>query len=111
MNKLTIEKLQEVSTKRNPEVMENCIVPKEHWDLFFSNALAGEVGEFCNLIKKVKRGSRKLDAKTRKEIRHELADCQTYLVQCAESLGINLADATVEKFNLVSKKWRSKIVL
>lgn len=108
---LTLSRIQKKSTERYPEIMNKSDVPANQLDMYNAMALAGEVGEFCNLLKKIKRGSRKLDDKTRKEIAHELADAQLYLVACASSLDIELADAVVEKFNLVSKKYSCEIML
>lgn len=109
--KLTLRRLQTESIKRMPEIMAKSSVPSTEYDMYYSLALAGEVGEFCNLLKKVKRGSRKLNKCMKKEMRHELADIQIYLVELAEILGVDLEAATIEKFNLVSKKYGCKILL
>ena len=85
-------------------------------------ALVGEVGEAANLIKKVTRGDMTLDTvvKTnydntittvRDELAKELADIQTYLDILAFRVGIDLGDATIKKFNEVSKRVGSNIVI
>lgn len=61
----------------------------------WTNALAGEVGELCNLTKKIGRGQ---DIPV-KMIADELADTQIYLDLCAQKLQIDLAAATRSKFN------------
>ena len=55
-------------------------------------ALAGEVGEFCNIVKKVERGS--LDfasASVRTDLAMELTDVFVYTLNLAGMLGIDLA--------------------
>lgn len=59
-------------------------------------ALAGEVGETCNLIKKFERGS--MSHTTFKiELAGELADILIYLVMLAGHAGIDLESAWQEK--------------
>lgn len=62
-------------------------------------AAAGEMGEACNLIKKLRRGE---DIPTN-DIAMELADTVTYLDLLAARLGIDLGEAVRAKFNLVSQ--------
>ncbi len=68
--------------------------------LFFSNALAGEVGEFCNLIKKYYRDSY-YDIK---QMKFELADIFIYLVLNARVNSIDLQQAILDKINIVKKR-------
>jgi len=61
-------------------------------------ALAGEVGELCNLLKKVRRGDFTLrEAKV--EISSEIGDIQIYLDLLATKCEINLGQATRFSFN------------
>lgn len=54
-------------------------------------ALAGEVGEFANIIKKVDRGSLNLgDALVRKDLAFELADVYIYVLNIAGIMGVDL---------------------
>lgn len=63
--------------------------------LEYGGCLAGEVGEACNLLKKMKRGDQiQID-----DIAEELADSLIYLDLLAARLGIDLWAATVAKFN------------
>lgn len=66
-------------------------------------ALVGEVGEYANFRKKFERGDI-----TQDEFLHaaakELADVQTYLDILALVLGIDLGQATIDKFNEVSSR-------
>lgn len=74
------------------------------WSLSdWSNAVAGEVGEAANIIKKIRRGDFTLD-EVRHELAEELADILTYLDILAYQAGINLAGATILKFNKVSQR-------
>lgn len=57
-------------------------------------ALAGEVGEFANLVKKIDRGSLKIeDAHTRYELAMELTDCFIYMLNLAALLKIDLNES------------------
>lgn len=73
-------------------------------------ALAGEVGELCNLIKKRFRGI-KTDKVTKKMLADEIADIATYLDLLAAKLDISLGEAICNKFNEVSVKRGSPIRL
>ncbi len=70
--------------------------------LFWATAVAGEVGEACNLIKKQQRGDDLPNYK--EELSAELADIFIYLCLLAENQGINLEDAVIDKFNKVNIK-------
>lgn len=76
-------------------------------------ALVGELGELANLIKKVRRGDFDMESivvengKTmtmRQWIAKELADTQCYLDLLSASLGVDLGQATVDKFNEISDR-------
>ncbi len=70
-------------------------------------ALAGEVGELCNFIKKARRGQKV----PKEEFAKEIADVQMYLDLLAASMDIDLADCVIKKFNEVSDRKKSKIKL
>lgn len=72
----------------------------------WGNALAGEVGELCNLLKKMIRqapGDPSLKELYR-EAGKEIGDIQTYLDLLAEKLGHDLGEVTRNKFNEVSDR-------
>lgn len=73
-------------------------------------AVAGELGEAANIIKKVKRGDISLED-ARESLANEFADIVTYLDILAFQAGINLGEATMKKFNEVSKRVQSNIRL
>lgn len=57
-------------------------------------ALAGEVGEFANIVKKIERGSLGMsDANVRHSMAMELTDIFTYTLNLAYCLGIDLDKA------------------
>lgn len=63
--------------------------PEQTNDLgFMALALAGEVGELCNIVKKVERGSVALDD-VRAELAEEAADVLTYLLNVFALTGTN----------------------
>lgn len=66
----------------------------------WGTAVAGEVGEALNLIKKLRRG----DPVARPAIASELADAVIYLDLLAARLGIDLGRAVAYKFNRVSER-------
>lgn len=69
-------------------------------------AVMGELGELASLLKMRNRERDGLPGNkfspTQKQIADELADVFTYLDLLAEVLGVNMAQAAVEKFNEVS---------
>ena len=78
---------------------EGGFAPLDSWSgTDWGCALAGEVGEACNLLKKARRGT-KIDIEA---LADELADVFTYLDLLAARHGIDLAEAVVRKFNDVS---------
>ncbi|MBM3450517.1 MAG: hypothetical protein FJX78_05985 [Armatimonadetes bacterium] len=80
--------------------------PIDHsrWGLSqWSNAVAGEVGEACSLVKKLERGDFSL-VEARELLAAECADVVTYLDILADVAGIDLAAAIVKKFNTVSER-------
>lgn len=84
---------------------------QQEWDprkqltlLYFSNALAGEVGEACNVVKKLERdrlGLRGSHA-TIAELAEELADVVIYAALLAARANIDLGQAVIDKFNATS---------
>lgn len=57
-------------------------------------AMAGEVGELANIVKKVERGSLRMgDANTRYEMAMELTDVFIYLLNLAGLMGVDLEAA------------------
>ncbi len=74
---------------------------------FRGNELAGEVGEACNVIKKMERemlglrGSRA----TKKQLADELADVLICVDLIAMDQDIDLGDAVIRKFNATSDKY------
>lgn len=74
----------------------------------WTNALAGEVGELCNLTKKLGRG----DANIKMEdIGKEIADVVIYADLIATRMGFKLEDLVRQKFNEVSDRRGSDIKL
>lgn len=68
-------------------------------------AISGEVGETCNLIKKMRRG----DVVKTDDIGKELADVITYIDLLASRLGLNLEECLRNKFNEVSDRVGSDV--
>lgn len=75
--------------------------------LEWGGAAAGEMGELCNLLKKKRRG----ENVDNKAIADEIADTITYLDLLAQSLGIDMGDALISKFNVVSARVGYKLRL
>jgi NTP pyrophosphatase (non-canonical NTP hydrolase) len=58
---------------------------------YYALCLAGEVGEFCNVVKKIERGSLSLkDSKTRFKLAAELTDAFVYMLNIAALMNIDL---------------------
>lgn len=84
----------------------------EPWSLAdWSNAAAGEMGEACNVVKKIRRqetGMRgavdpEMDV-LKEKLADEIADTFLYLDLLATHAGVNLAEAIARKFNAVSDR-------
>ncbi len=73
-------------------------------------ALIGEIGEYANLRKKFERGDMP-EAVFRAAAAKELADVMDYLDILAAQLGIDLGQATMDKFNEVSLRVGSTVRL
>lgn len=79
------------------------------WSLSdWCTAITGELGEAANIIKKVKRGDFTLD-EARESLAKEFADVVIYLDILAMRAGINLGQATMDKFNETSIKVGSTV--
>ena len=76
-------------------------------ELYLCTAIAGEVGELCNFVKKERRDG--VDNSV--SINKELADILTYLDLLAEVRGVDLGEATRDKFNEVSDRIGSDVRL
>jgi NTP pyrophosphatase (non-canonical NTP hydrolase) len=82
-------------------------------------AMAGEAGEVCNAVKKLRRladGTNtakdpQTEAEAVKQIGFELADTVIYADLLAARLGIDLSDYIEVKFNEVSRRMNSKVRL
>jgi len=116
MNKLQFEKLREANVKRCEDVFH----PLDSWSpTDWATAMAGECGEACNNIKKLRRldgADQELDTELNRqrliyETASELADLVIYTDLLAARLGIDLGYAVTRKFNEVSEKCGSKFTL
>ena len=99
---LSFEALREANKLRQKE-----------WDpenkitlLFRSNELAGEVGEACNIVKKIERQIMGLKGSrvTINDLADELADIVICADLAAMKAGVNLVNAIIRKFNQTSEK-------
>lgn len=101
---LTFARFHEVNVARSKSDIKH----SNDWiPLSWGGALAGEVGELCNYLKKMSRG----DKIPKKALAHEISDIMTYLSLLSDKLDIDMEEAIVEKFNIVSKRWGSKFKL
>lgn len=78
---------------------------------YLGNAMAGELGEACNIIKKLDReliglrGSRA----SMNDLAEELADVIIYMDLLAARCGIDLEQAIKDKFNKTSEKYNLSV--
>jgi NTP pyrophosphatase (non-canonical NTP hydrolase) len=108
---LTFKKLHKINSRRSSQFHSG-----DEWTpMDWGCALAGEVGEACNFIKKLRRLGKVDNALLRdepnkkqkdfiKEIGKELADVILYADLLADCLGIDLGKAVIEKFNEISDR-------
>lgn len=93
---------------RNAERCTDSFHPIGDWSpTDWACALAGEAGEACNLIKKLRRG----EAVSVEEIGKELADVVIYADLLATRLDLDLGRTVASKFNEVSERVGSPIRL
>lgn len=109
-----------VLRKTNVSRCEDVFHPVNSWSpTDWATAMAGECGEACNDIKKLRRldgADNNIDTPEAREelvaaVAAELADLVIYADLLAARLDIDLGRAVVNKFNLVSAKRGSKIRL
>lgn len=101
---LDFSTMRHANHNRNETKFTGC----REWTLGdWGNAMAGEVGEACNKIKKLRRG----DDISHRAIADELADVVLYADLLADKLGISLGAAVARKFNEVSRRVGSHIRL
>jgi len=108
MKLLTFAELRAQNTSRAIETFGHNHLLNDWSPTDWGCALAGEVGELCNLLKKWRRK----DFVTASEselaaIGDEIADVQIYLDLLASSLKMHLDEVLVRKFNIVSERMNS----
>lgn len=102
---LTFKELNRANTERNQLLFSDI---DKNWVLSdWTNALAGESGELCNKVKKVRRG----EEVPLEDLEEELADVVIYADLIANKLGTTLAKCIINKFNKKSKLWSCSIML
>lgn len=103
---LSFHQLRQANALRSRTVFGNTDWTPQDW----ACALAGEVGEACNILKKIRRGDYGLGV-AKQSLADELGDVQAYLDLLAHSCGIDLGEATRKKFNEVSDRKGTTIKL
>lgn len=108
---MNLEKFRKLNTERAIEGFKTYDnVPLTYW----TTALAGEVGELCNMVKKLERvrlggidgGSTYTAANiTNKDLAEEIGGIFIYLDLLSARLGIDLAAAAITTFNEKSDKY------
>jgi NTP pyrophosphatase (non-canonical NTP hydrolase) len=115
---LDLRALREASVKRCEQSFTTC---RDWTPADWSNAMAGEAGELlelllpmitrtntiCNLTKKIQRG----DDLPLEEVGKEIADVVIYADLLSHRLGIDLSDAIRKKFDEVSARVGSDVLL
>lgn len=99
---LSLSDLQAVHSLRQAEWC-----PEQQPDLSFrGNELAGEVGEACNVIKKLERGRHgwRGSRATLEDLKAEVADVVHCATLVAITAGFDLEQAVISKFNETSQK-------
>lgn len=101
--------LEELRTKNIERITERVFGHDlDDWEITdWACALAGEAGEVCNVVKKIRRDG--WTQRRHEQLADELADVLIYLDALAAYDGIDLAAATKKKFNEVSEKRKSKV--
>src|SRR3989304_2202578 len=108
VHSLTFGQLREANRQRWQEVFAHTL----DWTATdFGTALAGEIGEACNILKKLRRGelSSQETSDAICSLGYELADAVTYIDLLAQKHGIDLGQAVAHKFNMVSMRRSSTV--
>lgn len=101
---MQFKEFQDANEARCNEVFH----PFEEWsETDWGCALAGEVGELCNLLKKRRRG----EWISKGDIADELADVLAYAFLVGSKVGIDVEEAARGKFNQVSHDHGSTVFL
>jgi NTP pyrophosphatase (non-canonical NTP hydrolase) len=111
---LTLKRLSEVNLAR-ANAWHGRDIREPHADAWsgadWSNAMCGEAGETANVVKKLRRhetntttNKAKTPDKLIAQLGHELADTLLYLLLVADYYQIDITQAVIEKFNLVSDR-------
>lgn len=101
---MRFQTLRIANRKRNEESFPMCA---DWTGTDWATALAGEVGELCNLVKKHRRG----DTIKAEDIGKEIADVIVYADLVAQYFGISLGAYVIKKFNEVSDRVGSPVKL
>ncbi len=78
--------------------------------LYWATALAGEVGEFCNLVKKLEEGGARARGVTQDDLLEELAVVNIHLQKTVVSLGgtqRSFANAVLRKLDTIRSRERA----
>lgn len=106
---LTFDQFQKINSQRaqrwHPGFPNDASWSGSDW----SNAMAGECGEACNIVKKLRRAEENLTGELdplpgdlRAMLGEEIADTITYAFLLAEYYGIDVGKEVAAKFNKVS---------
>lgn len=106
---LTFETFHETNIQR----CEDSFHTTKDWSLCdWATAITSELGEACNLIKKLRRGDDLNETETLDEVCRELADVVIYVdLLVYKATGEYLEDYIIEKFNEVSIRVGSELKL
>lgn len=85
------------------EITENNIQDLEH----LAVCLAGEIGEFCNILKKTTRGDFSW-SESKQALSEELADVFIYLIKISNQTGIDLESEVLKKIEKNKNRFRKK---
>lgn len=111
MSDLSFKELRDINVLR----CEQSFFPLSAWNgSDWGNAIAGETGEACNVIKKLRRAEINPAIKaevTVNDLAKELADIVLYADLTAAAYGIDLGLAVAKKFNEVSVRVDSELKL
>lgn len=98
------KRLEEASKNKNHKFYKSTKWTESQW----LKAVLGELGEYANLSKKYDRGDFS-EKEFKVEAAKELADVLIYLDILADKIGVNLGQASKDKFNEVSYRVNSNI--
>lgn len=89
------------------EAKKTVVYPSQYGFEYTAVSMAGEVGEYCNKVKKVMRGDKQIDTES---MAHELGDILWYVSQAARECGYELEEIAQVNLAKLQKRYLNETI-